>query len=240
MNHRPISAATIGAVLFVFGQSLPVAASSEAFGEKVRGYLLSHPQVILEVFEILEAQEGKAALERDRQVVRENAAALFNAASPWFGAEDAGEVLVQFSDYRCGYCKANAPILKDWLEADPSRKLILKELPILGAESREIGETVLAVRELYGDTAYRDLHDLLFGYQGPASSALLGQLIEAAGYDTTLINVSRKSAEVQDELTANAELARALGIEGTPSFAVGEQVLRGFIDEGQLAGLFGG
>lgn len=181
-----------------------------------------------------------AALERDRQVVFENAAALYEAGSPWFGAEDADEVLVQFSDYRCGYCKANAPVLKDWLEAGPSRRLILKELPILGADSREMGETLLAVRELYGDNAYRNLHDLLFGYQGPASSALLGQLIEAAGYDTTLINVTRKSAEVQDELAANTELARVLGIEGTPSFVVGEQVLRGFLDEGRLAGLFGG
>jgi len=209
-------------------------ADDPAFGPAVRSFLLENPDVILEVFSILEAREAERAAGADRALIEELGNEIFRAGDGWFGDPEPREVLVEFADYRCGYCKANHQALVDWTEAVPGRAVLIKEFPILGEESRMMAETALAVRTLYGNEAYAKLHELLITLQGNPTPGILRTFIDAAGWEFELIEVTRRSDEVQNRLTANHALAKRLGITGTPSFVAADQIVRGFLNSDQL------
>ena len=111
-------------------------AEREAFREEIRSYLLENPEVIYEAIQILEERRKNAAADADRDLVASNADAIYNDGHSWASDNaDTDITVVEFLDYRCGYCKRAHPEVAELLERDPKIKLIVKEFPILGPDS---------------------------------------------------------------------------------------------------------
>ena len=106
------------------------------FGEQVRAYLLQNPEVIFEAVAEFERRNAQAQGDMDGALIEANAEALFNDPMSWVGGNPEGDVtLVEFLDYKCGFCKRALPEVDALLEQDDNIRVIVKELPILGAES---------------------------------------------------------------------------------------------------------
>ena len=102
----------------------------ELFGEAVRSYLLENPEVIFEAIQILEQRRAVAAAQQDSEVVRSNADALFNDGYSFtMGNPDGDIVVVEFLDYRCGYCKRAHPHVLELLERDPNVRFRREAVP---------------------------------------------------------------------------------------------------------------
>src|SRR5258708_131619 len=108
----------------------------EQFESVIKDYLMRNPAIIKEAIQALQARAGAAAAGKAAQSLAAERAELFNDPSPqYLGSESPDVTIVEFFDYRCGYCKQIAPTLQKLVDNDPKVRVVLKELPILGADS---------------------------------------------------------------------------------------------------------
>jgi protein-disulfide isomerase len=204
-------------------------AQREALDARIRSYLLENPEVLLEVFEVLERRRQVAEADADAARVAASSAALLNDGySPVLGNPVGDVTVVKFSDYRCGYCRQAAPIVASLIESDPGVRVVIKEFPILGEESVLAGRVALAAARVNAK-AYDKLHEAIFSYRGQFTEASLIGLAEKAGVDGAALRREMAKPEIADSIRATYALARELGVEGTPSFVIGNTVVRGMI-----------
>lgn len=220
-------------------QALDLNALSDAekaeFGAQVREYLLENPEVIIEAITILEQRNAASQEQADRDLVASNADELFNDGYSWVGGNPDGDItLVEFMDYRCGYCRRAVPEVASLLAADGNIRLVIKEFPILGDASVLSSRFAVATKHVAGDDAYKQVHDALLEFSGEPSEVTLRRISDGLGLDSDAIIAAMDSNQVTEEITRTRELAQRMQITGTPSFVLGTEMLRGFLPADQM------
>ncbi|MEL7165762.1 MAG: DsbA family protein [Pseudomonadota bacterium] len=234
--------AIIGTVL-----ALPVAAldlqsmtdeERAIFREEVRAYLMENPEVIMEAVAVLEEREAAAQAQADLSLVSDNASAIFDDGYSWVGGNPDGDItLVEFLDYRCGFCKRAHGEIAKLLEADGNIRLIVKEFPILGEQSMLASRFAVATKQIAGDDAYKSMADALMSVGGNIDMRTLKRLAETYGLDPDAIEAHMESEAVTEEIRGTRALAQKLQITGTPTFVLEDELLRGFLPFDQMLAL---
>lgn len=233
-------ALTALALLGAPAQALDITHMSEAertlFRAEVRAYLMENPEVILEAVKVLEDRQLAAEASADLALVANNAADLFDDGYSWVGGNPDGDItLVEFLDYRCGFCRRAMPEVASLLAADGNIRLIFKELPILGESSVLASRFAVATKTVAGPKAYKQAHDALMTYQGDFTVVSLGRIAEALGLDAAAIMSEMNSEATLSEIARTRDLAARLQISGTPTFVLQDELLRGFVPADQMA-----
>lgn len=211
-------------------------AERDAFRAEVRSYLMENPEVILEAVQLLEQRQADAQARADFDLVASNADEIFNDGYSWEGGNPNGDiVLVEFLDYRCGFCRRATPEVERLLAEDGNIKLIIKEFPILGEASLLTSRFAIAVKQVVGSDAYKDVHDALIEMSGEPNDIVLRRLSDSLGFDTEAIMAAIDSDAVTSEIARTRALAQRLQINGTPSFVLQDELLRGFLPADQMA-----
>lgn len=205
-------------------------AERAAFRAEVKAYLLENPEVIVEAMTVLQSRQETAAAQQDGALVNANKAALFEDGNSWVGGNPDGDVtIVEFTDYRCGYCRKAFAEIEDLIKADGNIRFIVKEFPILGDASVISARFAIAVLQLHGAVAYKNAHDGLITLRGEPDDATLTALAGELGLDAAPILARMNAPEVDAVIAANHALGDAMQISGTPTFVVGGQLLRGYL-----------
>ena len=219
-----------------FDLSAMSAKEREAFGAEIRAYLLANPEVIIEAVELLEQRQAAAAATADLQLVADNRDELFNDGYSWVGGNPDGDLtLVEFMDYRCGYCRRAVPEIASLLKSDGNIRLVIKEFPILGEASVYSSRFAVATKHVAGDAAYKKVHDALIEFKGEPNEVSLRRLADGLGLDADAILKAMDSAQVSQELQQTRALAQRLQISGTPTFVLENELLRGYLPADQMA-----
>ncbi|QDY68872.1 DsbA family protein [Qingshengfaniella alkalisoli] len=201
-----------------------------AFRSEVRQYLIDNPEVIIEAVNALEQRQQDAQATTDQTLISENSDAIFDDGYSWVGGNPDGDItMVEFLDYRCGYCKRAFEDVEDLVSTDGNIRFIVKEFPILGPQSVLASQFAIAARNEIGMDAYKDLHDALFEFRGEISAEALETLATDLGLDAQTILAGMNDDSVMNEIQANHALGQALQINGTPSFVIEDQMLRGYM-----------
>lgn len=201
------------------------------FQAEVRTYILENPEIIREAILVLQQREQDAESQRDIALAQANAAALFDDGHSFVGGNPDGDItIVEFMDYRCGFCKRASPELATLLATDDNVRFIIKEFPILGEPSVLASRYAIAAKNVAGDAAYKDVHDTLIEFQGDITPDALSRLSEALVLDHDAIVAAMDSDEVAQVIAENRALATQLQITGTPTFVIQDQMLRGFVE----------
>ena len=238
MRHRKL--ATILALGLTFLAPAPLLAAEQALPvpeiEKiVRDYLLREPEVIYQAIQELQRRQKEQEAQRQQVAIKGSHDAIYGQAQdPSFGNPDAKVTLVEFFDYHCGYCRSMAPNLRKLIEGDRDLRFVFKELPVLGPDSVTAAKAALAANKL-DPKKYRDFHFALMQTKDLSQPAIL-QIAAAKGYDAEALAAEMEASWVSAHLDANRELATSLGINGTPSFIIGDTLIPGAIDMGELVG----
>ncbi|KFI30738.1 DsbA family protein [Paenirhodobacter enshiensis] len=206
-----------------------------AFGAAVRDYLMQHPEVLVDAINSLEARQQAQAAQTDAALIAQNADAIFRSPDDWVGGNPDGDVtMVEFMDYRCGYCKKAYPDVAQLLKSDGKIRYVVKEFPILGPQSELGARFAVAVRQLAGDAAYAKVHEALMTQRGDITPDSLKALAKAQGLDADAITKRMGGPEVTAVLQANMDLAQTLNVSGTPGFVIGNGMLRGYAPMAQM------
>lgn len=229
------------------GAALPAAAldlasmtdeEREAFRAEVRAYLLDHPEVLTEAISVLESREQERQVEADRALVADNLQAIVDDGHSWVGGNPEGDVtVVEFMDYRCGYCRRAFQEVEDLVAGDGNIRFILKEFPILGPQSDLASRFAISVQQLHGPDTYKDVHDALMLMQTDVDETSLTRLAESFALDPAPILERMDAPEVQAVIDQNHTLAQTLGISGTPTFVFGDEMVRGYVPLNVMQGI---
>lgn len=205
------------------------------FREEVRAYLMEQPQVIMEAVNQLEQRQQAQAAQADLNLVSDNADALFNDGYSFVGGNPDGDItLVEFLDYRCGYCRKAHEEVAKMLETDGNIRLIVKEFPILGEQSVLASQFAIAVKHVAGNEVYKAINDSLMTLPGDMNMTTFSRLGKTYGLDMALVQAAMNSPKVAEELAQTKELAQKMRITGTPTFVLQDEMLRGYLPYDQM------
>jgi protein-disulfide isomerase len=217
----------------------PPAASAENFsgGQRgeietiIRNYLIAHPEVLEEAMAELNKRQATAEAEKHEASVAQNSDTIFNSPrGVVLGNKDGDVTFVEFFDYNCGYCKRAMTDMLDLMKSDSKLKVVLKEFPVLSQGSVEAAQVAVAVRmQDPGGKKYLDFHQRLLGGRGQADKARAIAAAKEAGLDVARIEKDLASPEVRATIEENFKLAESMGMNGTPSYVIGKQVVIGAV-----------
>lgn len=190
----------------------------------VRAYILDHPEILPEAMDRLQQHEAQARIAPLRGALE----------TPFPGAvlgNPAGKVtLVEFTDFACTYCRHSVADVASLIAANPDLKVVVRELPIIAPESAPAARMALAAAAQGKYPAY---HQAMFAGARPSDSSIAAAAT-AAGVDLGAAKGFAAQPQVQQELERNLGLARQLGINGTPAWIVGDQMISGAVGKERL------
>jgi protein-disulfide isomerase len=234
-SFRLFAAALFALALF----GAPVVVSAQSFTDTQRGdietiiknYLVSHPEVLEEAMTELSKRQAAAETQKHEESITKNASTIFNSPrGVTVGNKDGDVTFVEFFDYNCGYCKRAMADMLDLMKNDHKLKVVLKEFPVLSEGSVDAAKVAVAVR-MQDPTGqkYLDFHQKLLGGRGPADKARAMAAAKEAGLDTARIEKDLSSPEVKATIEENFKLAEEMGLNGTPSYVIGKQIVVGAV-----------
>lgn len=197
-------------------------ATREMIDSEIHRYIADHPEEIADATPAAQAKRQAALLQSNWEELAND------PSSPVLGNPNGDVTIVEFTDYRCPYCKAAAPILAKLLEKDPNLRLIVKQFAILGDDSVYAAGVALAASR-HGH--FREVHEAMFaappGTDNHGRREAFDTAVSGLGLDLAAFQAEGSDAAATQEIERNKSLARTLGISGTPTIIVGRQLYSG-------------
>ena len=200
----------------------------DEFERRVRDYILENPEVIAEAMQRLEERQRTAEASEVQSILKTRTdEVLRDPASPVGGNPQGDVSLVEFFDYNCPYCRQVAPHMVKAEANDPNLRIVYKEFPILGANSSFAAKAALAA---HPQGKYVAFHRALMETKGTITESAVLEVAGRVGLDLVRLKADMADRTIQVAIDRNLALARALNINGTPGFVIGEQIVPGAVD----------
>ena len=207
--------------------------TNEALEHAIHDYILAHPEVLVQSLQIAKQRQQErfaAALKSKIMAFRKDL--LEDPNAPVLGNPNGDVTLVEFFDYRCPYCRQVEPWLQTLIKEDLGVRLVQKQFPILGPASVYAAHMALAALKQGKHTAF---HDALMAKEGKIDERdihedLILQAAESVGLDIDRMKTDMKSPDVEAEIQQSVQIARSLGLTGTPAFIIGTELVPGATD----------
>jgi protein-disulfide isomerase len=198
----------------------------------VHDYILAHPEVLVEAITELRRRQEQATADQARKAMADQHEQIFNDPATPVGGNAKGDVtIVEFFDYHCGYCKQVQPSMESLLKEDGKLRVVYKELPILAPESRIAAAGALAAQR---QGKYLAMHNALMSARGKLDKSRVLQIGKEVGLDVARLEKDMALPEIDAAIDRNLKLAGELGINGTPTFLIGDEFVPGAIDKDEI------
>lgn len=183
----------------------------------------------------LQSPLAAAAQDRSAAEIAQIKNAVFNdPQSPVMGNPQGKTVLVEFSDYNCGFCRKSMPEVEALLKSDPDLKLVVHEIPVFGEGSRYAAMAALAAQ---AQGKYPEFHRALMSMKGKAEKASVLRVARQTGLDVARLERDMQAPAITAQIEKSLALADDIGLVGTPSFIAGNRAVFGYLSKDDLAGL---
>ncbi|KAF0230734.1 MAG: hypothetical protein FD175_1181 [Beijerinckiaceae bacterium] len=213
-------------------QTAPDKSAIEAI---VKDYLLKNPEVIQEAMVELERRQRDAEAQAVRRITADPKSPLYTSEHHTVVGNPNGDVtLVEFFDFNCGFCKKGLADVQKVLDTDKNVRVILKEFPILSPGSRDASVVALALREQFDREKLWKFHVTLLNNRGSVAKEQALGVAKDMGADLKKLEIAMASPGIQLALEESKLLADALGVNGTPSYVVAEDLVVGARGYGEL------
>ena len=199
--------------------------------EVVAKWIEANPQAIINSVQNMQKKMMEEQTKNAQKNIGQKTSELFNDAnSPQFAPEGYDVSVVEFYDYACGYCKKAQTTVDELLKSDSKVRIIYKDFPILGEPSQEMSRVSVAVN-MIAPSSFRKFHDALMKTNERGKSAAL-KAAKSAGVDSKKLEETLKSkkSEIEKILQDNVALGSSIGINGTPAFVIGEELIPGAME----------
>ena len=191
----------------------------------VHDYLLREPEVLAEALRLLQQLQSSAAAQKAKQAIRDHQQALLSdQSSPVEGNAQGKVTIVEFFDYRCVHCRRVASTIDQLVRSNASVRVVYKNFPVLGEPSVLAARAAVAAQQQGG---WPKLHRAMLAYEGDFTTDTLLKLGTSVGLDSGKLKTDMMSPATDKALQANLTLAAALGVDVTPTFVIGERVIKG-------------
>ena len=206
----------------------PVSMERAEIEDIVHEYIVNHPEVIEEAIYALNERDRAQSAAAAKAAIAQNKDKLYALDTDHFiGPADAPVTLVEFFDYRCGYCKRSLSYVQGLPEQyDNKVRVVFKEYPIFGGISEDAALAALAAGK---QGKYYDMHVALMSLKSndELTQAKIDELAEGLGVDVKKMRADMKSTALKKQLDDMQKLGHALNLGGTPGFYIGDTAIEG-------------
>jgi protein-disulfide isomerase len=201
----------------------------------VKEMLLKNPELIQEALVELEKRQQQAQIDSQKQVLVSERATIFESPKSAVAGNPQGDVtIVEFFDYNCGFCKRSLTDLQELIKLDPKLKVVLKDFPVLGAESVEASRVAIAVKNQIKGDKYWNFHVALMGTRGRINGAKALEVAKEFGANIDQVRRDMESAETRGAIEETVVLGDRLGLTGTPAFIIADEIVFGAVGVEQI------
>ncbi len=221
-------------LIFILVILFSLNASSENFDEKIKKFLLNNPEIILQSLENYEKKKISEKKKLNSKIIADNSKQIFNTNNGMYsGNLDSKNVIIEFFDYNCSYCKkAHQDILK--IEQNKKDiKVIYKNFPILSESSKKLAEIALFIAK-DDNEKFIKFHNLIMSRKGLINKNQLKDILDDLGYNQSKLKDNLNSEYIKNQLLKDRELAEKLSLRGTPAFIVNDKIFFGYIGYDEL------
>ena len=198
-------------------------ADDAVFGQRVRAYLMAHPEVIREAVQKLQENEQAAAAKASTDALKKYRSQVERDPRDIVIHPDGKVTVTEFFDYRCGYCKLAAPEVLKLIDQNPDIRFVFKQFPIFGEVSDTAAKVALTPQ---GKAKAYDLYRSWMSEKA-LDDQLLDRDLTAAGIDPAQARKAAEDPAIERQILDTRALATSLKIEGTPAFIVGDTLIPG-------------
>ncbi|MDD2839765.1 MAG: DsbA family protein [Rickettsiales bacterium] len=143
--------------------------------------------------------------------------------------------LVEFFDYNCHYCQMSAKNVEELLKTRSDVRVILRAIPILGEPSNyatQVGTAVLMMEPAKYPVFYKEI---MSGSARTKDS--VAKAVEASGLKMSKVEkfMEKNQEQIKNIISSNVDLAKQIGINGTPAFIVNGELIPGAVDAATLS-----
>lgn len=196
----------------------------------IRNYLRENPEVLVEAIQALRDKQEAASQVQSQAAVMDFKMLLSQGLNaPSMGPANASVTVIEFFDYRCGYCKKVLQDTVELMNSGEDIRFVFMEFPILGEDSVAAASAALAVW-LNWPELYIDVHKVLMGSRGNLTQDKITELVTSIGIDPKALRDAMNSPKVSEIINNNYALAQSMNINGTPAFIIGDELVPGAID----------
>jgi len=205
-------------------------ADRKVLQKEIRRYILENPDIIFEAADIVRKREAALEVQEDEELIQSNFNEIFYDNYSYVGGNPDGDItIVEFVDYKCGYCRKAAEIVRELIAKDGNIRFVIKEFPILGEASLVSSKFAIAVKNIGGPEKYKVVHEILLALAAEPTEIYLRRIAKELELNPEELFEAMQSDLVTQEIDQTGELAQKLQISGTPTFILGDQFLRGFV-----------
>lgn len=199
-----------------------------AVKQLIREVLDENPELLLDALGALQAKTEAGRAQGDGKLLKELRQELEHDPGTFIAGNPQGDItVVEFFDYRCGFCKRASPVVQQLLKDDGRIRLALKEFPILGPDSITASQAAIAAM---AQGKYAPFHDALMAAQGALSEQRVLQIATENGIDADQLRKDMYGPAAEKVIARNHEIGKQLGLSGTPSFIIGDTLAPGYLD----------
>ncbi|MCF4099844.1 DsbA family protein [Maritalea mediterranea] len=202
-------------------------AAKGRFGMAVEDYLLANPQLLERMSVALQTQAQEAEIAQTRETLKALGDRVYNDPDQVVLGNPNGDVtVVEFFDYNCGYCRQAVGNMMQLLETDKNVRFILREFPILSQGSADAARISTIVNRTEG-VDYLEFHTKLFQSRGQVDKARALEVATEMGMNPVELELAMQDQSITQAIGRTYQLADALGINSTPNYIIGNEVVRG-------------
>jgi protein-disulfide isomerase len=215
-----------GLTVSACGAQATDAISQTEFDARVEAVILDNPEIVEKALLKLQKVRRAEMLVETKRKIEGNAEQIYNDPRDFsIGPDDAPVTVVEFFDYRCSACRYSA----EWVESLPEKydgkvRVVFKEFPILSEGSKQAAVAALAAGRL---GAYTDMHKALMLDESDMSQEDLKAVAAGLSVDVDALGALMASEELASHIDDNGELAKAIGVDSTPTFVIGDTLVVG-------------
>jgi len=204
----------------------------EAIDKQIESYFIRNPEKLEKALDNLQVYMEARQVRQREQALRSNADNLYRNKSDFsMGPDNAPITIVEFFDYNCGYCKRSFAPLMEVLRENKDVRLVFKEYPILGDNSRDASRLALAIDN---KLQYLTFHSKLMTHKGRIDQPIIDKTLADMKLSPEAVREKSNQPKFIAHLSATRDLARTIGVNGTPAFVINGQLFPGALDKGEL------
>ena len=201
----------------------------------IKKYILENPEIIIEAIEIYQKKQNYKIKDKEKKLIKSLSSEILDDKNSYqYGDKNSKTTIVEFIDYNCGYCKRNHNIIIKFLKKNDDVRYIVKELPILGERSILASKFAILIYLKDGPEVYQKFFNFLMTHKNQLNFKILKSFASKAGSIIKDFDNQINIKKVNSVIATNLLLAEKLSINGTPTFIIGDSIIRGFISSEEL------
>ena len=197
----------------------------------IHEYIMNNPELIIESVEKLRQVAEQEDDDKKNFLIKNFELFANDKNIPWQGEKNASVILIEFFDYNCGYCKKSLDAITNILKSYNNIKVSFRDYPILSTTSTSAAKAALAAQK---QGKYFNFHSNLMKFQGNLTEEDIFNIAKSSGLKIKQLKLDMDDPEIVTIINDTRDLAKSLGIRGTPTFLINGKLFAGALDENRL------